>query len=70
MTIVDRKLNLDQCDILNARLDQTAAVLAALSVENQHRTLNEEITGNVLYAAEELLRQARAAWKDLFVESE
>ena len=70
MTIVNKKMNLDQCDILNARLDQTAAVLNALSAEGQHHVLHEDITGNVLYAVEELLDQARATWKDLFVESE
>ena len=69
MTIVDRKMNLDQCDILNARLDQTAAVLNALSAEDQHHVIGEDNTTTVLYAAEELLDQAREAWKALFVES-
>ncbi len=70
MTTVAKKVNLDQYDILNARLDQTAAVLLSLAHEDQHKMLSSQNTGMVLYAAEELLQQGKAAFKDLFVESE
>ena len=70
MTIVDKKMNLDQCDILNARLDQAHAVVIALAAENHHHVLREDITSDALYAADVLLDQAKDAWKGLFVESE
>lgn len=70
MTTVNKQMNLEQYDILYARLDQTAAVMNVLATEDQHYFIGKDNTGSVLCAAEELLRQARDALEGLFVESE
>lgn len=67
MTIVNKKMNIDQYDILYARLDQTYAVLSTLA--EAHR-VGVDNTGSALGAPVELLRQARDALEGLFVESE
>jgi len=63
MTIVNKKMNLDQYDTLYARLDQAHSVIVALADGNEERF-------SALLAPAELLSQAVDALQGLFVESE
>ena len=62
MTIIDKKMNLDQYDLLALRLEQAASVILALAAGNDDHC-------GALYAPAELLSQAEDALKGLFVES-
>ena len=63
MTIIDKKMNLEQYDLMALRLQQAHSVIVALAAGNEDHC-------SALYAPAELLSQAEDALKDLFVESE
>ena len=63
MTVIDKKMNLDRYDTLDARLDEAFSVIRAL-------VNADEDYYYALMAPAELLSQARDALNGLFVESD
>ena len=63
MTVIDKKMNLEQYDIMALRLEQARSVILALAAGNDDHC-------SALYGPAELLSQAEDALKGLFVESE
>ena len=61
--IINKKMSIDQYDILYARLDQAHSVIVALADADEERF-------SALLAPAELLSQAEDALQGLFVESE
>ena len=63
MTILDKKINLDQYDLMALRLEQARSVIAALAAGNEDHC-------SALYAPAELLSQADDALRCVIVKSE